>query len=566
MLLRIALRVESPLVQRVSWSWPPLAAAIVGFAWFLRIGAWHTLDVTNLDWLLRGDWAQHLLGWLMFRNEPWRFPIGTLSDALYPVGATTGYMDANPIVSTLLKPFSAILPSDFQFIGPWLALCFTLQGYMGAKLTALMTDRPVHQWLGGCLFAMSPVLVWRVGHDTLCAHWIILALLLIGLRPNADARSARRGLTLCVGLVLLASGIHPYLAAMAWVLTMAFAVRLAIERRHVALAGLGWWAAGCTLAMLATFVLFGYVGRAGLGGPGAGEIASDLLALVNPMGMSHLLPRLAGPFEAEGFAFLGLGGLIACVIGVIVIIQRRILPGTQGLPVVVASVLLALFACAPVIRAGGHPLITMQRAFALLAPVVAPFRSTGRFIWPLHYVVLAGGVWGCVRVFPARRHAATALLACILVVQALDTDTSVAVFDPTGLVQSSMTEWAPAVGHYRHIALVPMRVLGVCGPTPVPHEGVYRYMLLAYRARMTFNSGVFARIPVDAVRDACHALELAVESGPLDPQTIYVVAPEYLDRMRDAKAVCGRIDGDWICVDAHAGAAFRTYLATGRAQ
>ena len=82
-----------------------------------------------------------------------------------------------------------MLPAEFQFIGLWLAACFALQGYMGAALTSTVTKDPRQQLLGGYLFVLSPVLVARIAHDTLCAHWLLLGLLYVGLREYADARA-----------------------------------------------------------------------------------------------------------------------------------------------------------------------------------------------------------------------------------------------------------------------------------------------------------------------------------------------------------------------------------------
>jgi hypothetical protein len=62
-------------------------------------------------------------------------------------------------------------------IGLWLAACFTLQGYAGAKLASSVTKDAGLQLLGGYLIVLSPVLSARLGHDTLCAHFIPVSLL-----------------------------------------------------------------------------------------------------------------------------------------------------------------------------------------------------------------------------------------------------------------------------------------------------------------------------------------------------------------------------------------------------
>ena len=142
--------------------WPRYAAAFLGFVWFLEIGGGPTLNPTHIALIMSGDWLQHWLGWLFFRHDPWTFPLGTISSLPYPVGTTIGFTDSNPLVSLLLKPFSPAAV-EFQFIGPWFALCFVMQGYMGAALASTVTGGPGSSSSAATLFVLSPVLVARLG-------------------------------------------------------------------------------------------------------------------------------------------------------------------------------------------------------------------------------------------------------------------------------------------------------------------------------------------------------------------------------------------------------------------
>src|SRR5262245_6039425 len=209
---------------------PRLAAAAVGLLWFLHMGGGATLNPANTAWLYGADWHQHWLGWQFFRSAPWTFPLGLLPTLPYPVGTAIGFTDSNPLVSILLKPFSQWLPAEAQFIGLWLALCFTLQGYVGTVLAGLVTRGRIEQFLGGSLFALSPVLTVRMGHDTLSAHWMLLAMLYLALRDYERPQSAARATWAATAIVTVAAGTHPYLAAMSFCLAIAFFVRLWADR------------------------------------------------------------------------------------------------------------------------------------------------------------------------------------------------------------------------------------------------------------------------------------------------------------------------------------------------
>ncbi|HEX7486440.1 MAG TPA: DUF6311 domain-containing protein [Vicinamibacterales bacterium] len=542
--------------------WPRFVAGFLGLLWFLQIGGGPTLNPTNVGWVLSGDLLQHWLGWLLFRNEPWTFPLGRLTAVPYPIGTTIGFTDSNPLVSLLLKPFSSLMPADFQFIGPWLAFCFIMQGYMGAALTSTVTKRPGQQVLGGWLVVLSPVLLARLGHDTLCAHWLLLGLMYLGLRAEPDPGSARRSAWLSTGAAMLASAIHPYLATMCWVLAQALYVRL-WRSGLMTLARAGAAALATTAGMLAVFGAIGYFGKAQLGTMGFGSFSSDLLTLVDPAGFSRVLPSAnLTPFQWEGLGYLGLGGVALFVAAAVVLARRRPSMGKFIWPVVAACALMGLYALSSVVTLNGHKVLRVD----WLTPRETPFRASGRFIWPLHYLALMFGVWGVTRGFgPGRQSIATALLAAAVALQAVDLKVDPYRFSPKEFQQARLSNFNLAVGRYRHLALFPMQVLGVCGDR-YEEDHAYRYMLLAYRLKTTYNSGIFARTPVKKVRAECRRMEESVTERRLDPQTIYVVSPAHLSRFKIAGAACGRFDGDWICVSHDSDERYRAYVEAGEAR
>jgi hypothetical protein len=545
--------------------WPRYVAAFLGFVWFLEIGGGPTLNPTHVDLLLSGDWMQHWFGWLMFRHEPWTFPLGTLSAMPYPVGTTIGFTDSNPLVSLLLKPFSGLLPAEFQFIGPWLAFCFVMQGYMGAALTSAVTKDPVQQLFGGALFVLSPVLVARIGHDTLCAHWLLLGLLYLGLRDYEDPARATRASWLAAGAATLSASIHPYLAAMCWVLSQAALVRL----WRAGLLTSGRTAIGAVATTVGMLLVFGAIGYLGGGAPiaagGFGVFSADLLTFVNPDQFSRMFTGFRLPSaQWEGLAFLGLGGVLAAAAAIVVLVRQRPSLRAGTWVVIVAGVLMGVYALSWNITAAGHTVARASWLYDSLSIVTGPFRASGRFIWPAHYLLLLFGIWGASRLTRSSRpSAATAVLAVLVLLQATDLRMDSLFTAQKKLRPVPFDDFKLALGHYRHLAVYPMQVMGACGGT-YDETHVYRYMLHAYRMKTTYNSGIYARLPTGLVAEACAQLDRDVMAGTLDAQTIYVVAPSSVPTFKAAGAACGRFDGDWICVSRDSDEVFRTYVDTGR--
>ncbi|MFN7130848.1 MAG: DUF6311 domain-containing protein, partial [Myxococcales bacterium] len=120
-------------------------AALGGLAWFVHLAGARTLDPGNVAFALKGDWAQSTLGWLFFRRGPWRLPLGTLPELVEPLGTSLTFQDSIPWFAVLAKLLAFALPAPAQLVGPWLALCFALQGYFGARLTARFSPSATHQ-------------------------------------------------------------------------------------------------------------------------------------------------------------------------------------------------------------------------------------------------------------------------------------------------------------------------------------------------------------------------------------------------------------------------------------
>ncbi|MBI3185011.1 MAG: hypothetical protein HYZ28_22960 [Myxococcales bacterium] len=552
--------------RRSRWTGPLLATAF-GLIWYCALVGPGTLWPLHIDWLMSGDWSAHLLGWLFFRIEQWQLPLGALSGLLHPTGTSVGYTDSMPWLAVLFKLASPALPPDFQYVGLHLGACFALQGFFGARIAALQSDRPLVQALGGSLFVATPVLLDRLGHDSLCAHWMLLALALFNLRPYASQAERRKTLGWTVGMVVLAAGIHPYLAVMALALALALLVRLSVIDR-----GTGWmeaalWTFALGLGALAPWYLFGYIGSGtALGVSEFGLRSADLLTLINPAGRSRLFPAFhTGPLQAEGYGYLGSGVVLLTVEALAGVAARwgKAVPRAwaRAIPLAAVSLLAAGFALATPITLDGEPILELDWLYLPLESVVAPFRSTGRFIWLLHYLWITAAVLLAIRVF-GRERLAAALLGLVLATQVVEVGLAhqAAALEQRPWRRPNLAVWEPARGGYRHLALYPPQVFGACAW--IDHDEVIRLSYVAYRLGLTINSGYVARVKEPA-RVGCLASTKELMSGLLRPDTIYVVDPR-AEHWSWRGARCGAVDGVIACVSRANRDPFAALLAHSR--
>ncbi|WP_426755409.1 DUF6311 domain-containing protein [Myxococcus sp. Y35] len=543
----------------------PWVGAVLGVLWFLAAGGAPTLDPTNLDWMGAGDPAQHVLGWLHFRDAPWSFPLGRLPSLMHPHVMTVGFSDANPWVSLALKPFSRWLPRDFQFVGPWLALCLALQGFMAVKLLGLFTRQPLQRVLGAVLFVTAPVLLFRSGHDTLCAHWMLTAMLWLYLRPREDARAARRALRWALLLNLLAAGTHPYLTVMVFALSVALLVQ-AHREGHLSRAATGGVFLGLGLTVAIPFLVFGYLGQGvSTGASGFGFYSADLLTFINPLGWSRLLPALpitAGQYE--GFGYLGTGALALGVVGFVGWLSagrpRSWASVKPLLPLLLVTFALAVLGFSSTMTAAGKTVLTMRKLMEPVMPLLGAFRASGRFIWPLYYLLLTGVLALVLWRWRQRPIVATALLLGAVTLQVVDAPD---VWSQTRFVGAPWPRlrapaWEQVDASYRHITLVPPVIHGSqrpCVENGFPEYTYVRFGDLAYRQGLVTNSGYSARLNEPRVAEVCAALLEDIENGRLAEDTLYVVDTAKLplfQRLGD-RVTCGVLDGYTVCVTARDG-------------
>ncbi len=405
----------------------------------------HVLDPTRISWVLQNDWGQHSLGWNAFRHEPWStFNHESLLGA--PTGLSVIYTDSNPLFAFIFKALDGLLPADFQYIGLWFFFCICLHFIFAYKLVKPHAPNRWAAYGGALVLSVLPALYYRMRHDTLMAHWLILW----GLHLFINVRDENKKTLGWAALLGVTGLIHPYLLFMVaaiWggdVLRAFWPAARKLDRR--ALLDVAWRAVVVFICPLITLGISGaYAAGQSASAGGWAYYSMDLLAIINPVrpDFSNIMKAwpLNGGQAFEGYQYLGFGliSLLGIAGGL-----YALTPDARGAKPVIGRLkpLILPFLCLFLIALSSRVMAYNVELFRFDLPpslrsTAAILRASGRFFWPISYTFI---FMALVVLYNSRPKVIATVLPLVLVVQAYDLDGFAATMrDATLMAQEEQT-------------------------------------------------------------------------------------------------------------------------------
>lgn len=536
-----------------------LAGAGCGLLAVARLLGVALVDPGNVGWLLTGDdWQQHWFGWMFFRQDDWRWPLGANAALLHPVGTSVVFTDSVPWLALTLKPFDGWLPATFQYIGALVAVNWVLQGACATLLARAAGMRLLPATLFALLLLSWPVFVQRMHQEALSAHWLLLAglaLYVARMRRGAGGAgtapgTARREAWAWAGLVAVAALTHPYLCVMVAGLYLAFETLRVVQDGGALHAGAR--VAGLALLVPACWYLSGGLGI-GAGGDGGlrtarlGLFSANLLTFADPGHLSDWragLPR-ATTGQHSGFADLGIGLGLVVIAGIAHgLLRARPRAGHVWWPLLLVATGAFAFALSPKVTLGAHVLFDYS---AWVPELLGTFRASGRFVWVPAYALLA---FACARLARLPWAPASLLLVVALLLQLAEFDglgrQKAALRAVDAAAQPAMAlrdpRWDALAAGRRHLVLLPPPM---CGGPARRYEPL---AVLALRHRMTLNAAYLARTDRSGVRRHCAALASTLHEATLPRDALYVLAPTDAALAARQGLACTSLDGLLACL------------------
>ena len=405
-----------------------ICGSLLGALFFLYIFGTAILDFTYTDWLMAdvlggGDLSQHYLGWKLFRNSLWHFPLGLIDNIVYPFKVSIIYTDSIPLFAVIFKLLSPVLPGNFQYFGLFGIVCYTLQGGIGALIIRKIGGNTGQSIIGSLFFTLSTVMMWRIYfHTSLSAHFIILLCIMAYLKNNN--LSLKKQIFIWSGLLVLSVFIHLYFVPMVMIFMFFSMLHEYVMTKNIKnqciVFGVSILILTGTMFCLGAFYFAKAVNTVGMK-----EANANLNVFINPQGMSAFikdLPLVAIRFPHEGFSYFGLGIIILIVVAVFQLFQRNksdlpIVEKEKVFPVIGIVLSFLLFSLSPTITLNQFKLFT----YPVLPPVEylwSIFRSTGRMTWPIVYIVMVFCIWWAITQFSVKR--SVLFLSIFLLIQWVD--------------------------------------------------------------------------------------------------------------------------------------------------
>jgi hypothetical protein len=477
---------------------------------------------TKIDWILvaNGDPVQHYVGWNFFRDAPFfQWPFGRTLSYGETLSSSIVFTDSIPLLAFIFRPFSSLLPGQFQYLGLWILACFILQAVFAWQLISHFTRDNWHRTFATGLVVLSPPMLWRLsGHEALIGHWLILAALCVFLHE-------RRKIPLWTVLLCVASLVHAYLCAMVIAIWLTDVIRRLAYRttpaRKIALEVLV-----AVLCLGAVMDFAGYFISTGVTAGGFGYFRMNLLAFFDPSPIWSAFysdPYRNGDYE--GFAYLGVGTLLLTIIALGAFTIRRKPIGINRqivLPLAILAALLIVYALSDHVAFGSHELFH-YRLPGFMRKVSSTFRVSGRFVWPVVYLIELAVFAVLFSQIKTEKRLVSWVLFVLLALQGYDmTKAAAALHARWTLPYSPSLQgafWREAAKKYSHIALI--------YPTEDTQD-VGSLLLFASDNHISVNGGSIARIDPTKLRLLQGELRQTVAKSTYRADTLYVVLRDSL--------------------------------------
>ena len=523
-----------------------LAITFIFFAYMTGFNL-NYLNPRNIDWIFFAGHEDGTLAWFGWEFFRWTNIIQYPLLDNYPYGEDLNisliYSGSVPIMSMFLKFFTNYLGFPFQFFGLWHLICIYLQAFFTLKILDMFIDSKRIKFLLISIILLTPVLVFNLllNHPGLFANWIIIASIYFYLKTKFKYSF---WLTLLVVSLLT----QAYLFAMILPIFAADLVQR-ILKKELRISDLFKFLAITIVLIISLFMLLGvetskdtYHFYQGYGHfrMNLNSIFDSSVSFVSENNyeiyrFSKLMPDLKdttsiiGSGDYEGFNFIGIP-VISLLILSILNFKKGILSFSRKkcIPILTICFLLLMFALTNKVIFNETLLITYPLP-SFIKNFFATFRSSGRFFWPVLYIISFISFYSFTRLF--NKKSCTIILSILLIVAFID---SFDMYSKTRSIKSvklsySGPTWKQLLKDpaWNELALRYDKVKFIY-PDLLPTHYTSKVNLFAVSNGLSVNGGYLARVKKSTLLKVRKTLKDSIRNCNFENDSIYVFSDKEL--------------------------------------
>jgi hypothetical protein len=349
------------------------------------------ISFISSKWLAAHDVTTDIISWKFFKDDIWRFPLGSNPNYGMDIGSGIAFSGSIPIMAIFFKLFANILPDNFHYFSLWIFICFFLQSYIAFLIIHNQTKNLYFSIVGSLFFLLSPPLINRLSfHLSLCAHWLILMGFYIETKKDLLNKNIY-----WAALISLSTLIHFYFTIM--LLGIFFLFLLSNFKNDLQLKKFYSQLFVVLGSLTFTMFMIGYfdVPFVDALAYGYGNYALDISSLFNSntavinggIDWSFFLENKT-VLPPEGFAYLGIGGIFLLIYMIVILIYnfKNLIKKNYFLPIFFIILIFIIVGLTNKIHLFNNIIFDFELP-TIVYGILSIVRASGRLVWPVYYLI-----------------------------------------------------------------------------------------------------------------------------------------------------------------------------------
>jgi len=393
-------------------------------------------------------------------------------------------------------------------------------------------------------------------HLSLSSQWLILAAFWWYFRSTKEVNYFKNSIV-WVALIGMAGLIHPYLAIFTLAIALASIVKdwrinkILTTKQSVELIAtivsillIEWWLTGYFYYIGEEFEVSGFE-----------KYSTNLNSLINSMGTSRWLAGLPtyGCCQYEGYAYLGLGVIILAIGAIILhtysiikkpsLINRKIIRDHS--PLLIVCLVLFIYSISNWISWADRLLFSYNIEGDLLVKITQNlFRGSGRFIWPIYYLIFLIVIWSFIRIMPTKYVVPILFIGIVFQVSDLDIRKQLS---NNQNYQGNLVDpnWSEIVNPFEIIVPIHPYTRSIAQAWDFKD-----FANLAANNGKQVATGYVTRLPIKSIEKESKQIERQLRSRQPNPKSLYVFSEDtlylYWEDIKDSTR-CHLLDGYFAC-------------------